>query len=72
MTSVNKIRNLGCANCAAKMERKIAALPGVSGVRVNFLTQKLTFSVEEALLEETLNKAESIIKTIEPGAALSR
>lgn len=72
MTSVLKIKNLGCASCAAKMERKIAALPGVSGVRVNFLTQKLTLEVKEEHLEETLDKADTIIRTIEPQASLNR
>lgn len=72
MISVLKIRNLGCASCAAKMERKIASLPGVSEARVNFLTQKLTLNVKEECLEDALSKADAIIKTIEPEARLIR
>ena len=72
MISVLKIRNLGCANCAAKMERKIAVLPGVSEARVNFLTQKLTLNVSEEHLEDALIKADAIIKAIEPQACLIR
>lgn len=70
MISVLKIKNLGCASCAAKMERKIAALTGVREARVNFLTQKLTLNVPEEQLEDTLAKADAIIKTIEPQARL--
>lgn len=72
MTSVMKIKNLGCAACAAKMERKIASLPGVLNARVNFLTQKLTLEAAEDQLETILVKADDIIRTIEPQARLSR
>lgn len=70
MTSACKIRNLGCANCAAKMERKIKALPGVSGARVNFLTQRLSLEAEEGLMDSLLQKAGEIIRSIEPDARL--
>jgi len=35
------IENLGCANCAAKMERKINALPEVEAATITFATKKL-------------------------------
>lgn len=70
MTSAFKIRNLGCAGCAAKMEKKISALPGVSAVRVNFLTQKLTLEAEEQQMDVLAQKAGEIIRTIEPDAFL--
>ena len=70
MTKAYQIKNLGCASCAAKMERKISALPGVSAARVNFMTQKLTLEAEEAQLPELLQKADGIIRAIEPEASL--
>ncbi|HSK67736.1 MAG TPA: heavy-metal-associated domain-containing protein [Candidatus Limnocylindria bacterium] len=70
MTKAYPIRNLGCAACAAKMERKIAALPGVSSARVNFLTQRLTLDAEEKALDTAAAQAADIIRKIEPGAAL--
>ena len=30
------LENLGCANCAAKMEQKIQELPGVSAASITF------------------------------------
>lgn len=71
MTKAFQIRNLGCASCAAKMERKIAALPGVNAARVNFMTQKLTLEAEEGQLPGLLQKAEGIIRAIEPEARLN-
>lgn len=70
MTKAFRIKGLGCAACAAKMEKKIASLPGVVGARVNFLTQKLTLETEEAQLTELSQAADRIIRTIEPGASL--
>ena len=70
MTAAYKIRNLGCASCAAKMERKIKALPGVQSARVNFLTQRLTLEAEEAQLAPLALQAGEIICTIEPDARL--
>lgn len=35
------LENLGCANCAAKMEEKIRALPGVEEATISFATKQL-------------------------------
>ena len=70
MTCAYKIRNLGCASCAAKMERKICALQGVQKARVNFLTQRLTLEAEDSQVDSILKQAGDIIKTIEPQARL--
>lgn len=70
MTCAYKIRNLGCASCAAKMERKICALQGVQSARVNFLTQRLTLQAEDSQVSSILQKAGDIIQSIEPQARL--
>ena len=70
MTIACKIKNLGCANCAAKMERKISALPGVSAARVNFMTQKLTLEADDTRMEALVKQAADIISAIEPQACL--
>lgn len=48
------LENLGCANCAAKMERQIQALPGVEAAVITFATKKLTVAADnqEQLLPE--------------------
>ncbi len=35
------VENLGCANCASKMEKKINALPGVEEATITFATKQL-------------------------------
>lgn len=44
---VYTLENLGCANCAAKMEHKIRALPGVEYAAITFATKQLCLSARE-------------------------
>lgn len=50
---VFRLAGLDCADCAAKLEKKIAGLPGVRSVAVNFASGKMT-------VEGTLSEAELI------------
>lgn len=54
-TSVYRIEGMDCADCAAKLEKKIAALSGVRSVTVNFGAAKLT--VEHELTDMDIVKA---------------
>ena len=60
------LENLGCANCAAKMEEKIKKLDGVNSVTVNFITTKMVLDVEDDKFDSVLAQAKDIIKSIEP------
>lgn len=57
---------LCCANCAAKIERGIADIDGVTGASVNFLTTKLIFEGEDDKIEDIVKKAKKVVKKIEP------
>ena len=60
------LENLGCANCAAKMEDEIKKLDGVNSVTVNFITTKMVLDGEDDKFDSVLNQAKDIIKSIEP------
>ncbi len=45
-TRVWKLRNLDCAECGAKVEQAVAALPGVEKANVNFLQMKMTVTAK--------------------------
>lgn len=60
------LENLGCANCAAKMENKIKELDGVNSVTVNFITTKMVLDAEDDKFDSVLAQAKEIIKSIEP------
>lgn len=72
MKKVFQLDELDCANCAAKMERAISALPGVQSVSVNFMRQKLTLQAEEGEFEQVLDAAQKAISRIEPDCRVIR
>lgn len=57
---------LCCANCAAKIEREVAGVDGVSEATVSFLTTKLTFEGDDGKMQDILKKVKKIVKKIEP------
>lgn len=56
---------LGCANCAAKMEKKINELEKVNFATIDFVNKRLVIETEEKNYNEVSKKAEDIIKSIE-------
>ena len=70
MTKVYAIKGLDCASCALKIEKKVAALTGVTGIRVNFLTQKLTLEADESIIDELAQQAAVIVQKVERKATL--
>lgn len=64
------MKNLDCANCAAKMELGINKIDGVTKANVSFMTQRLTLEYEEGRLPDILPKAQQIIARIEPDCQL--
>lgn len=60
-----KLENLDCANCAAKMERDITRLEGVTKAKVSFLTQKLTIETEGEISDTLLDQAQKICSLYE-------
>ena len=67
MKKTYKLRDLDCANCAAKMENAIGKLPEVSSVTVSFMTQKMTVEYTDGVEEaEALKQIRKIIRRVEP------
>ncbi|MCH5150670.1 MAG: heavy-metal-associated domain-containing protein [Spirochaetales bacterium] len=66
MRKVFKMEDLECANCAAKMERAIAKIDGVTSAAVNFMSQKLTIEADDAKFDDIMKEAVKICKKIEP------
>ena len=55
------VENLGCANCAAKMEKQINDLPGVNAAVLTFATKQLRLSVAP----ETAKKEDALLESIQ-------
>ena len=62
-----KLEGLDCANCAKKVEEKLASTDGFENVNVNFSTLKLSFRTEKYENDKNLkNIVEEIVKKVEP------
>ena len=55
-----------CANCAAKIETAVKALPGVENASVSFMTQKMLLVADDARFDEILQQVVRTAKNIEP------
>ncbi len=64
------LENLGCANCAAKMERKIQQLPQVDFASITFATKQL--QVVTNMEEELLPVFQEICSSIENEVVVSK
>ena len=70
MKKTFKLRDLDCANCAAKMENAIRKLEGVNSATISFMTQKLTLDADDARFDEILQQAAKVCKKVEPDCTI--
>ena len=66
MRKVFKLEDLDCANCAAKMERAILKIEGVSFASVSFMTQKMTVDADDARFDEIMDEVVRVCAKVEP------
>ena len=66
MRKTFNLEDLDCANCAAKMERGIKAIEGVTYASMSFMTQKLTVEAPDEIFDEVMKKAIAVCKKVEP------
>ncbi|MBQ4042820.1 MAG: cation transporter [Clostridia bacterium] len=66
MRKVFRMENLCCANCAAKMERRIRKLPGVVDASVDFFHQKMILEADEAAFAELREPVMQAVRRLEP------
>ena len=62
------LENLDCANCAAKIERKLSKLPELNDVSVTFATKQLRVSANNQA--ELLPKMQAVVDSIEDGVTI--
>ena len=72
MKKVFRLEGLGCANCAAKMEKAINKIDGVKEATVNFITTKLIIEGDDDKMQSIIAETEKIVKKIEPDTVLKK
>ncbi len=71
MKKVFRIENIDCANCAAKLERRILKVDGVIKASVNFIAQRLTLEAEDERFDKVLEEVTKTAKKTEPDCIIS-
>lgn len=66
MKKTFRMIDLDCANCAAKMERAIQNIDGVTSATVSFMTQKLTLEADDARFDQIVKEAVKVCQKVEP------
>ena len=66
MKKVFKLEDLDCANCAAKMERAINKIDGVTSATVSFMAQKLNIEADEERFDDIMKEVVKTCKKVEP------
>ncbi|MBQ1232112.1 MAG: cation transporter [Clostridia bacterium] len=70
MKKTFSMNNLDCANCAAKMEKLILKIDGVTGATVSFFAQKLVLEAEDEKWDEVVKKACEAVKRVDPDCSV--
>ena len=61
-----RVENLCCANCAAKIERRIARIADVNDVSLNFMTLKLVIESDTEDWNSLMDEIQAVIRKVEP------
>lgn len=65
-----KLKDLDCANCAAKMENAIKKINGVNDASVSFMTQRLTIDADDSRFDAILKEVVSVCRKVEPDCVI--
>ena len=68
MNKVYLLENLCCANCAAKIEKKVSELPGIEAAVLTFPTKQLRVTAENP--DEYFTQIQKIASAIEPDVVI--
>ena len=72
MKKVFRLKDLDCANCAAKMERSINKIDGVESASVSFMSQKLTIEADECRFDSIMDEVVKVCRRVEPDCEILR
>ena len=65
MKKVLRMENLDCANCAAKMEKKIKKIAGVNEVSISFMAQKMVLDCDETRYDEIFDEVQRAVRSVD-------
>jgi len=63
-----RVENLCCANCAAKIERRLSKIPQIQTVSLNFMTLRLTIESETEDWTALQEEIQAVFRKVEPSS----
>lgn len=66
MRKTFKLEDLDCANCAAKLERAISEIDGVTRASVSFIAQKMIVEADDADMDKIISAIPKAAKKAVP------
>lgn len=63
-----KVEGIDCPNCAAKIERLVGEIEGVTSSKINFMAEKLTVEADESVSGKLLEEVTKAVKSVEADA----
>ena len=66
MQKILTVNGIDCANCAAKLEKKINKVNGVNSAIVSFATGKLMLDADDDKFDKVLDEVIDLAKKLEP------
>ncbi len=65
-----KVEGIDCPNCAAKIERLVGEIEGVTSSKINFMAEKLTVEADESVSGKLLEEVTRAVKSVEADASV--
>lgn len=65
-----KVEGIDCPNCAAKVEKLVGEIEGVTSSKLNFMAEKLTVEAEDSMADTLLEKVSQAVRSVESDAVI--
>ena len=65
-----KLDGLDCANCAAKIEKKVKSLEGVKDATVSFFAQKLVLEADDDKFDAIVKEVAELVHRVDPDCTM--
>ncbi len=66
MEKILRFSGIDCANCAAKLEKKLGKIKNVDSLTLSFLASKILVVAKDEHMEEVINEIYEVCKKNEP------
>ena len=70
MKKTFKLEDLDCANCAAKLERAVGEMDGVTRAAVSFIAQKMIVEADEGDFDSIIKALPAVVKKAVPDCTI--